>query len=181
MNNRKLAAINLVLLFSLFLLADKCMALSTESLKPSLREAMEKSDMNKVKPDPNSTQEYNSMECEGHLSDQKEKFVKAVVNKKEWDELWKRAFDKPAPELDFENYAVACVFLGHSADWLYHIGFDKPYERDNLLVIPFGLAEIILELSGPFKASGQYHIKVFKKRKGVEMILEDTSGSLRIM
>lgn len=181
MNNRKLAAINLILLISLFPLTGNCMALSIEPPKPLLLEAMEKSDINKEKLVPNSTQDYNSMEWEGHLSDQKEKFVKVVVSKVEWDELWKRAFDKPVPEVDFENYAVACVFLGHSADWLYNIGFDKPYERDNLLVIPFGLAEIILKLSGPFKASGQYHMKVFKKQKGVEMILEDTSGYLRRM
>ncbi len=132
-----------------------------------------------AKPVMNTTKDYEGMEWEGYLSDQKEKFVKVVVKKVEWDELWKRAFDKPAPEVDFENYAVACVFLGHSADWLYNIGFDKPYERDNMLIIPFGLAEIILRLSGPFKASGQYHMKVFKKQKGVEMVLEDTSRYLR--
>ncbi|MBA4390100.1 MAG: hypothetical protein C0399_04095 [Syntrophus sp. (in: bacteria)] len=181
MNNKKLAVINLILLFSIFLLADKCMALPIESPKPPLLEATEKSDMNKLKPVLNSTQGFNSMEWKGYLSDQKEKFVKAVVNKVEWDELWKRAFNKPGPEVDFENYVVACVFLGHGADWLYDIWFNKPYERDNLLVIPFSLAEIILKLSGPFKASGQYHMKVFKKRNGFEMILEDTSGSLRRM
>lgn len=172
MNNRKSAVINLILLFSLLLLADNCLALSIEP--PKITPLGEK-------PVLNSTQGNDNMEWKGHLSDQKEKYVKVVADKKEWDELWTRAFNKPAPVVDFENYAVACVFLGHDADWLYSIGFGKPYERDKLLVIPFGLGEIILELSGPFKASGQYHMKVFKKQKGVEMILEDTSRALRGM
>lgn len=171
MNNIKLTSIHLVLLFSLFLLTGNCMALSMEPPKITPLEARPVLDPNKV---------YEGMQWKGHISDQKEEFIKVVVDKKEWDELWRRAFDKSAPEVDFENYAVACVFLGHSADWLYSIGFGKPYERDNLLVIPYGLADIILELSGPFKASGQYHMKVFPKRKGYEMILEDSSGSLRI-
>ena len=81
--------------------------------------------------------------------------------------------------MDFEKYVVACVFLGHAADWLYSIGFGQPFMRDNLLVIPFGLAEIILELSGQFKASGQYHMKVFEKKKDVTMILEETATSSR--
>ena len=79
--------------------------------------------------------------------------------------------------MDFEKYVVACIFLGHSADWLYSIGFGQPFLRGNLQVIPFGLAEIILELSGPFKASGQYHMKVFEKKKDVKMILEESSQS----
>jgi hypothetical protein len=51
--------------------------------------------------------------------------------------------------------------------------------RDNQLVIPFGLAEIILELSGPFKASGQYSMKVFEKKKDVKIILEEAAQSSR--
>ena len=88
-----------------------------------------------------------------------------------------RAFAKPAPDVDFGKYAVACVFLGHSADWLYAIIFGQPFMRDNQLVIPFGLAEIILELSGPFKASGQYSMKVFEKKKNVKMIMEEDPQS----
>lgn len=170
MNNRKSAFINIVLLLSLFLLTGNCMALSMDPPTITPLEARPVMDPNKT---------YEGMEWEGHISDQKEEFIKVVVDKKEWDELWTCAFDKPAPELDFENYAVACVFLGHSADWLYSIGFGKPYERDNMLVIPFDLAEIILELSGPFKASGQYHMKVFKKQQGFEMVIENTHGPFK--
>ncbi len=165
MNKRKSAFINLILLSGLFILAAECLALSID--RP------EKSPLG-AKPVTNLTKDYEGMEWEGHLSEQREEFVKVVVDNKEWDELWRRAFDKTPPEVDFENYAVACVFLGHSADWLYSIGFGKPYERENLLVIPFELADIILELSGPFKASGQYRMKVFKRRPGFEMTLENT-------
>lgn len=123
--------------------------------------------------------QHQNMTWKGSTSNQREAFIKVVETKEEWTELWRRAFDKSAPDVDFEKYAVACVFLGHSADWLYSIGFGKPYARDNLLVIPYGLAEIILELVGPFKASGQYSMKVFEKRKDVKMILEEDTQSSR--
>lgn len=113
----------------------------------------------------------------GSISNQKEEFIQVVATHEQWSELWMRAFAKPAPDIDFEKYAVACVFLGHSADWLYSISFGKPFMRDNQLVIPFGLAEIILELSGPFKASGQYSMKVFEKKKNVKMIMEEDPQS----
>ena len=124
------------------------------------------SDLSPSAQDPNMT-------WKGSISNQKTEFIKVVETPEEWSQLWRRAFDKPAPYIDFEKYVVACVFLGHSADWLYSVGFGKPFLRDNLLVIPFGLAEIILELSSRFKASGQYHMKVFEKKKDVKMILEE--------
>jgi len=114
-----------------------------------------------------------SMEWKGSISSQKTKYIKFITNNEEWVALWKRAFDKKAPEIDFDNYAVACVFLGYEADWLYSIGFGGPFKRDGFLIVPYSLREIILELAGPFKASGQYRMKVFKKEKGFEMILEE--------
>jgi hypothetical protein len=128
-----------------------------------------------------STVIYADMEWKGHISNQKERLVKVIAGKEEWDALWRRAFDQQAPDIDFYNYAVACVFLGHNADWLYSIGFDKPYVRGDITVIPYGLHKIVLELMGPFKASGQYHMKVYKKSRGVELILEDSAESFRKM
>lgn len=115
----------------------------------------------------------------GYISNQKTEFIKVVESKEEWAELWKRAFDQSAPVINFEKNVVACVFLGHSADWLYSISFGKPFARDNLLVIPLGFAEIILELSGPFRASGQYSMKVFEKKEDVKIIMEETAQSYR--
>ena len=119
-----------------------------------------------------AARDYEGMEWQGYASNQKTEFIKVVDTQEEWIGLWKRAFDKPAPDMDFEKYAVACVFLGHSADWLYSIGFGEPSMRGSLLAIPYGLSEIRLEMTSPFKAGGQFHMKVFEKKKGVRMILE---------
>lgn len=116
---------------------------------------------------------YDGMKWEGHASQQTNRLVKVITDNDEWTALWRRAFDTKAPVVDFDNYAVACVFLGHEADWLYSIAFGEPSLKDGLMVIPYWLREIILELAGPFKASGQYHMKVFRKKAGVEMILKE--------
>ena len=67
---------------------------------------------------------------------------------------------------------VACIFLGHDADWLYAIAFGEPYLRGDIWVVPYELNELVLELAGPFKASGQYAMQVFAKKKGAGMKLE---------
>ena len=126
-----------------------------------------------------SPRAYNGVTWEGNSSNQKEEFIKVVGTKEEWAGLWKRAFDKTVPDMDFEHYAVACVFLGHSASWLYSIKLGKPQQRDNRLVISYGLIDVMLRLSGPFRAGGQYKMMVFEKKKGVEMILEDTTDHFR--
>jgi hypothetical protein len=120
-----------------------------------------------------SVEAYDGMKWEGHASQQTKRLVKVITDNDEWTALWKRAFDTKAPAVDFDNYAVACVFLGHGADWLYSIAFGEPSLKDGQMVIPYWLRELYLELAGPFKASGQYHLKVFKKKAGVEMILKE--------
>ena len=127
-------------------------------------------------------QDYLGMEWKGNASRQKEKFVKIVETQKEWSDLWERAFEKPAPRMDFEKYVVACVFLGHDARWLYSIGFSGPEHRDGKLVVAYSLHDVMLRLSGPFRAGGQYHMRVFEKAKNVPIILEEagsTSGIQR--
>lgn len=119
------------------------------------------------------------MNWKEHVSGQKEPFIKVVETSAEWNELWMRAFEKPAPAIDFEKYVVACVFLGHSADWLYSIHIDHPIRRGDVWVIPYELVKMILELAGPFKAGGQYHMQVFEKAKDVKMILEETGPPSR--
>jgi serine/threonine-protein phosphatase 6 regulatory ankyrin repeat subunit B len=129
-----------------------------------------------------AARDYLGMEWKGNVSKQKEAFIKVVETPKEWSELWLRAFEKPAPDMDFEKYAVACVFLGHDARWLYSIGFSGPERRDGKLVIAYSLHDVMLRLSGPFQAGGQYHMRVFEKSKDVPMILEEagsTSGIRR--
>ncbi|WP_054030335.1 hypothetical protein [Desulfatitalea tepidiphila] len=111
---------------------------------------------------------------EGHLSHQKEAFIEVVTDPADWRLLWRRAFDAPAPELDFQQHVVACVFLGHSAPWLFSIAFGEPLVRGDRVVIPYGLSDLILELSGPFKAGGQYRMKVFERKSGYAYGLEET-------
>jgi len=115
------------------------------------------------------------MVWKGSASRQIEPFIKVVETPEEWSDLWKRAFGEPSPSVDFKKNVVACVFLGHSADWLYSIHMDDPVLRGDAWVIHYSLIEIILELAGPFKASGQYAMKVVEKKTGAKMILEKAS------
>lgn len=114
----------------------------------------------------------SGLDWEGNLSLQQDELVTVVTDQHEWAALWQRAFAAPAPKVDFDKYGVACVFLGHRADWLYSIGFGEPRMENGLQVIPYGLAEIVIELSGPFRASGQYRMKAFAREKGYGMALE---------
>jgi hypothetical protein len=123
-----------------------------------------------------ATRDYLGLEWKGNLSNQKAEFIKVVETQEEWAGLWKRAFDKPAPGMDFEKYSVACVFLGHSAQWLYSIGLYTPALRGNQRVITYALHDVKLSLSGPFRAGGQYAMKVFEKKKDVKMILEENTS-----
>jgi hypothetical protein len=117
----------------------------------------------------------DGMEWEGYLSHQSEELVTVITDGKDWTALWKRAFGVPAPEIDFEKYGVACVFLGFQSDWLYSIHLEEPCVEGDLLIIPYDLMEIILELEEPFRASGQYRMKAYEKKKGYGMILQQGS------
>lgn len=119
------------------------------------------------------------MVWKGSVSGEKEKFIKVVETPDEWTELWKRAFDQPGPAVDFKKYVVACVFLGHSANWLYAIHIGEPFRRGDTWVVSYELVKMILELSGPFKAGGQYHMKVLEKKKDAGMVLEKAAPSFR--
>ncbi len=121
--------------------------------------------------------DYLGMEWKGNGSKQKEPFIKVVETQKEWSELWQRALEKPAPRMDFEKYVVACIFLGHSAQWLYSIGLGEPVVRGNQLVVEYSLHDVMLRLSGPFRAGGQYRMKVFEKPHGVQMILKEAGST----
>jgi len=117
------------------------------------------------------------MEWEGYLSRQGDELVTVVTDATEWKALWQRAFAAPAPEVDFEKYGIACVFLGFYADWPYSLHYSESCVEGGLQVIPYDLIEIILELQGPFRASGQYHMKAYEKKKGFGMIVR--KGSCR--
>jgi hypothetical protein len=178
--NYRTSLVALSLLLSSFLApAHTRTALSFEPPTPPLFQAAKdlKGETPLIMAARNGNQEaveaYDGLKWEGHASQQTKRLVKVITDNDEWKALWRRAFDTKAPAVDFNNYAVACVFLGHEADWLYSIAFGAPSLKDGRMVIPYWLREIYLELAGPFKASGQYHMKVFKKKAGVEMILKE--------
>jgi hypothetical protein len=115
------------------------------------------------------------MEWEGYLSRQGQELLNVITDSKEWQSLWQGAFGVPAPKVDFTKYGVACVFLGFDADWLYGIHFGEPCVQDGLQIIPYDLIEMVLELQGPFRASGQYHMKAYEKTNGFGMIVQKGS------
>lgn len=120
-------------------------------------------------PEPRQT---GIMDWEGFMSRQRDEVLTVVTDDREWNGLWESAFGRPAPRVDFDRYAVACVFMGYSADWLYDIHIGDPQADKNILRVPYGLNEIILELSGPFRASGQYRMKAIERKKGYGMVLD---------
>lgn len=115
------------------------------------------------------------LEWEGNLSRQGQELYSFITDSTEWQSLWQSAFGVTAPEVDFNKYGIACVFLGFQANWLYSIEFGEPCMEGGLRVIPFDLMEIILELQVPFRGSGQYRMKAFEKNNGFGMIVRKGS------
>lgn len=135
----------------------------------------EKGEVLKEVPPPQKTAD---LDWEGSLSFQADELVTVITEEKDWTTLWQRAFKQQAPKVDFGKYSVACVFLGYDADWLYHIHIDNPAEEGNLQVLGYDMAQIILELSGPFRAAGQYRMKAFEKKKGYGAVVKKTGNDL---
>lgn len=127
--------------------------------------------------------DYAGMSWDGKDAALNERFIAVVDDPAQWQDLWKRAFDKPAPVVDFENFAVACVFLGSKADWLYHIAFDKPAVKDSVMHITYRLLMLELEYRmapelgyGRPSFGGQYRMEVYAKQKGVTMQIDRAKG-----
>jgi len=119
--------------------------------------------------------EYATMEWEGNESDVEEKLEAAVTDREEWRRLWRRAFDKEAPDVDFDRNFVACVFLGHRAGWWYSIRFGNPVEKDGEHVVGYMMAmlRVGLSLEGAREPGfrGQYAMKVFPKKDGFRPVV----------
>ena len=118
-----------------------------------------------------------SMEWQGTISGQEEELLTVITDAVGWTALWNRAFNREAPDVDFKTYAIACVFLGHHAGWLYDIHIGEPEVAGNMLIVPCGLSEVMLRLSGPFRASGQYRMKAVLKKEGYGIMLKMMAGS----
>ena len=56
--------------------------------------------------------QHRDGEWKGSVSNQKQPFIRIVATPAEWNDLWLRAFETPAPNIDFEKQVVACGFPG---------------------------------------------------------------------
>ncbi len=128
------------------------------------------------------SQEKKSVtEWEGNESEPAKPFAGIIATEKDWKALWKKAFRKKAPAVNFKRYAVACVFLGHYPGWWYHIGFGRPHVSGSTMVVSYSLADLRVELRddgtrGPWSkeygSRGQYKMRVVEKKHGFSMRLE---------
>jgi ankyrin repeat protein len=115
--------------------------------------------------------EYGAMAWAGNESALGEPLETAVTDGAAWSDLWRRAFGKDAPLVDFDRYFVACAFLGRNPGWWYSIGFLPPSEQGKELVVGYELA--MLRMSSSPEAfrdpgfPGQYAMKVYPKREGL--------------
>jgi hypothetical protein len=112
------------------------------------------------------------MEWEGNESELSEPFNGVMTSTDEWDSLWMRAFGKKAPPVDFGEYAVACVFLGHYPGWWYKINIFEPAPEGESLIVGYELVSLVVEDQGDpaFRnhgSRGQYRMKVVKRKPGV--------------
>lgn len=118
-----------------------------------------------------------AMEWEGQYSSQQEPFTQIVTSKRGsrnslgWNDLWKKvSTSSKVPVIDFDKYVVACVFLGRRPTGGYWVEFEKPYIKDNRMVIPYREHKptgfVTQALSYP------YRIKVFERPAGREVVLQ---------
>jgi hypothetical protein len=117
---------------------------------------------------------------EGNESELAEPFTGVIGDMKEWTELWEKAFGKIPPSVDFERYAVACVFLGHYPGWWYYIALSEPRVSGSTIFIPYQLVDSIVELSRgdgsgitrKYGSRGQYRMKAVEKKPGFSLRME---------
>lgn len=127
-----------------------------------------------------SAPKKNAAEWEGNRSELVKPYAGIVSTQEEWKGLWKKAFGKKSPPVNFKRYAAACVFLGHYPGWWYKIGFGEPHVSGSAIVVPYSLVDLRVELTddgkrGAFRqygSRGQYKMRLVEKKKGFSMKLE---------
>lgn len=109
----------------------------------------------------------------GQYSSQKRPMFSVIKSQEQWQELFAAAFNRTtAPEVDFQRYVVAAVFMGLKMTGGYRVEFKEPYVKDNKLIIPFqeqapAPGSIVTQaLTTPFR------LKVIA-RKGEEVVLKN--------
>jgi ankyrin repeat protein len=123
--------------------------------------------------------DFASMTWKGSESGIASRRQMAITTDAEWTALWKQAFGKEAPPMDFNRYFVACVFLGHDAGWPCAIGFGDPVVQGKTLVVDCTLAMLQLSMGRPSGrdvsdragTGGQYAMKAFPNRERLEIVV----------
>jgi hypothetical protein len=115
-----------------------------------------------------------ALDWEGSASLRAEELSTVIQERAAWEVLWRAAFSAPAPEVDFSRHVVACVFLGHGADWLYGIEIGTPRAVDDLAIVPYQLVQLVLELRGPLRPGGQYRMKALPRGAAPRFVLSET-------
>lgn len=100
-------------------------------------------------------------------------FHRAVVqDPEEWKSLWRKAFGEEVPEVDFEKYFAAAVFMGAKNTGGYWVEFLDPVERKGKWVVRYRLHSpgpgsfVIQAFTRPFA------VKLFEK-KNLKIVLEE--------
>lgn len=121
-----------------------------------------------------SSKDYLQLEWSGQYCGEKSPSAIIADNGFKWARLWRKAsgmgfayddgrdIETKAPEIDFEKYVVAAVFLGTRPTGGYWIEFGKPYLKDNEMIIPYSEHKpagfVTQALTQP------YRMKVFEKK-----------------
>lgn len=109
---------------------------------------------------------------EGFASRLPEERAAVVGDPAAWEALWREAFGRAAPQVDFRRQVVACVFLGHRAGWPYRIALGAPRREPGVLVVPYSLVPLVVELAGPYRAQGQYRLAPVAREAGRAVLLD---------
>jgi hypothetical protein len=95
-------------------------------------------DVVKVLREAGATEKFDSLEWSGSYSDKKEYAELIIDNSFKWEKTWARfGFAAGPPEIDFNKYVIAGVFLGGRPTGGYDVKFGKPYNEDGKMVIPY--------------------------------------------
>ena len=77
---------------------------------------------------------------QGTYTGVKDSFAKVLTNQKDWEDLWKKHVSvlvpqPPVPEVDFDSYVVAAIFLGEKRTSGYQIVLKEiAAEANNVMV-----------------------------------------------
>jgi len=112
-----------------------------------------------------ATERFDSLEWSGSYSEEKKYTELVIDNSSRWKKTWhKLGFEIGPPEIDFNKYIIAGVFLGVRPTGGYGVKFGKPYQEEGKTVIPY---EEIKPGPGEFVTQAltqTYAMKVFEKK-----------------